>query len=160
MTTSAFYEEGSNLLTPVAFAFVLEGELKRAVRAQTYITLVLVEAAREWEGVLVTADEATVHEMGAIIGGEVRSTDVLGHSDTGALALALVDSDLEGSSRVIERIVSRMEHYEFPAPLRIAVGAACYPTHASDAEALTREAMARPVVSWRRALRPHDAHNN
>ena len=29
----AFYEEGSKLLTPTAFEFVLEAELKRAVRS-------------------------------------------------------------------------------------------------------------------------------
>jgi hypothetical protein len=45
--------------------------------------------------------------------------------------------------------VSRIEHYEFPTALRIAVGAACYPTHANDAGALKREAMARPIVNWR-----------
>jgi hypothetical protein len=159
MSTSAFYEEGSNLLTPGAFEFVLESELKRAVRGQNYLTLVLVEAAREWAGVLVTADEATVHQMGAIIGGEVRSTDLLGHAETGGLALALVDADLEHSALVIERIVSRMEHYEFPTALRIAVGAACYPTHASDADALKREAMARPIVSWRRGGGAGTEHN-
>jgi len=33
--------------------------------------------------------------------------------------------------------------------LRIAVGAACYPTHAIDAESLKRQAMTRPIVNWR-----------
>ncbi len=50
MTRSSFYEEGSKLLTPGAFAFVLDSELKRAVRSQNYLTLVVVEARREWEG--------------------------------------------------------------------------------------------------------------
>ena len=58
MTT--FYEEGSKLLTPGAFEFVLDSELKRAVRSQNYLTLVTVEASREWEGMTVTADDGTV----------------------------------------------------------------------------------------------------
>ena len=34
-------------------------------------------------------------------------------------------------------------------PLRIAVGAACYPTHAVDAPSLRRQAATRPIVNWR-----------
>jgi len=153
MCTDAFYEEGSKLLTPGAFEFVLDSELKRAVRSQNFLTLVMVEASREWDGVLVTADEGTVHEVAEIIGREVRETDLIGHTDKGSLALALLDADFEHSALVIDRLVSGIEHYEFPTALRIAVGAACYPTHASDADALKREAMARPIVNWRRAIR-------
>jgi hypothetical protein len=50
---------------------------------------------------------------------------------------------------VIERLIQRMEHHAFPTPLRISVGAACYPTHAVDAESLKRQAVSHPVVSWR-----------
>ncbi len=149
MTSSSFYEEGSNLLTPGAFEFVLDSELKRAVRSQNFLTLVVVEAAREWEGMMVTADDGTVQEVASLIGKEVRDTDLLGHTDRGTLALVLLDADFEHSTRVIERLISRIENYEFPTALRIAVGAACYPTHAVDAESLKRQAMSRPIVSWR-----------
>ena len=148
-----FYEDGSKLLTSGAFDFVLDAELKRARRSQSFVTLVTVEAAREWDGVLVAADEGTVHEVAEIIGRELRDTDPIGHTDQGALALALVDADVERSAGVVDRIVSHIEHYEFPTALRIAVGAACYPTHASDAGGLRREAMARPLVNWRSGVR-------
>ncbi len=149
----SFYEAGSKLLTPGAFEFVLDSELKRAVRSQNFLTLVVLEAAREWDGVLVTADEGTVHEVADIIGHEVRDTDPLGHTEKGALAIVLLDADFEHSTVVIDRLASRIEHYDFPTALRIAVGAACYPTHAVDAGALKREAMARPIVNWRGGLR-------
>ena len=149
MASSAFYEEGGRLLTPGAFEFVLDSELKRAVRSQNFLTLVVLEAAREWDGVLVTADDGTVHEVAQIIGKEVRDTDLLGHTDKGMLALVLLDADFEHSTRVIDRVVSRIENYEFPTALRIAVGAACYPTHAVDADSLKRQAMSRPIVNWR-----------
>ena len=45
--------------------------------------------------------------------------------------------------------MSRIGNYEFPTPLRISVGAACYPTHAVDADSLKNQAVSRPVVSWR-----------
>ena len=156
MASSSFYEEGSKLLTPSAFEFVLDSELKRAVRSQNFLTLVTVEASREWEGMVVTADDGTLQEVAQLIGREVRDTDVLGHTGKGILALVLLDTDFEHSSRVIDRVVSRIENYEFQNVLRIAVGAACYPTHAVDAESLKRQAMSRPLVNWRSGLRSSD----
>ena len=156
MASSSFYEEGSKLLTPNAFEFVLDSELKRAVRSQNFLTLVTVEANREWEGMVVTADDGTVQEVAQLIGREVRDTDVLGHTGKGVLALVLLDTDFEHSSRVIDRVVSRIENYEFQTALRIAVGAACYPTHAVDAESLKRQAISRPLVNWRSVPRSAD----
>jgi len=149
MTTGSFYEDNSKILTPGAFAFVLDSELKRAVRSQNFLTLVTLEASREWEGMTVTADEGTLQEVADIVGREVRDTDVLGHTDRGTLTIVLLDSDFDSSARVIDRVVSRIENYEFPNALRIAVGAACYPTHAVDAESLKRQALSRPIVHWR-----------
>jgi hypothetical protein len=158
MTSSSFYEEGSKLLTPGAFEFVLDSELKRAVRSQNFLTLVTLETSREWEGMMVTADDGTVHEVAQLIGKEVRDTDLLGHTDRGTLALVLLDADFEHSARVIDRLVARIENYEFPTPLRIAVGAACYPTHAVDAESLKRQALSRPIVNWRGGVRSADSN--
>ena len=149
MTSSSFYEEGSKLLTPTAFDFVLEGELKRAVRSQNFLTLVVVEARREWEGMMVTADDGTMQEMAQIIGKEIRDTDLMGRTDKGTLSLVLIDADYDHSTHVVDRLVSRIENYEFPTALRIAVGAACYPTHAVDAETLKQQALAHPIVHWR-----------
>jgi hypothetical protein len=98
--------------------------LKRAVRSKNFLTLVTVEARREWEGMMVPADDGTLQEVAQIIGREVRDTDFLGHTGTGTLALVL-DVDFEHSSRVIDRVVSRIENYEFQNALRIAVRAAC-----------------------------------
>ena len=149
MATGSFYEDNSKVLTQGAFEFVLDSELKRAVRSQNFLTLVTLEAVREWEGMTVTADEGTLQEVADIVGREVRDTDVLGHTDRGTLTLGLLDADFEHSPRVIDRVVSRIENYEFPNALRIAVGAACYPTHAVDAESLKRQALSRPIVHWR-----------
>lgn len=153
MNSSSFYEEGSKLLTPGAFEFVLDSELKRAVRSQNFLTLIVFEASREWEGMQISADDGTVQQVAQLIGREVRDTDLLGHTDRGMLALVLLDADFEHSTQVIDRLFSRIENYEFPTALRIAVGAACYPTHAVDADSLKRSALARPIVNWRGGLR-------
>jgi GGDEF domain-containing protein len=88
-----------------------------------------------------------------IIAKEVRDTDLLGHTERGTLAIVLLDADFDHSTRVIDRLVSRIENYEFPTVLRIAVGAACYPTHAVDADSLKRQALSRPIVNWRGGIR-------
>ncbi len=147
--SDSFFEEGSRLLTPNAFEFVLDGELKRAVRSQNFLTLVVLEAKREWEGLMVTADDGTVDEVAQLVGREVRDTDLLGRTEKGMLSLVLLDSDFDNSARVIDRLVARIDSYDFPTPLRISVGAACYPTHAVDADTLKRQAVSRPLVSWR-----------
>ena len=154
MASDSFFEEGSRVLTPHAFEFVLDGELKRAVRSQNFLTLVVLEARREWEGLEVTADDGTVDEVAQLVGREVRDTDLLGKTERGTLALVLLDADFDNSTRVIDRLVSRIDNYDFPTPLRISVGAACYPTHAVDADSLKRQAVSRPVVSWRGGSSP------
>jgi GGDEF domain-containing protein len=149
MNDPFFEEEGSRLLTANAFEFVLDGEMKRAVRSQNYLTLVALETRREWDGMTVTADDGTLDEVARIIGHEVRDTDILGNTETGVLSLVLLDADYENATKVIDRLVQRIDHYEFTTPLRISVGAACYPTHAVDPDSLKQQALSHPVVNWR-----------
>ena len=152
MADAFFEEDGSRLLKAPAFEFVLDGEMKRAVRSQNYLTLVVLETRREWDGMTVTADDGTLDEVARIVGHEVRDTDVLGSTETGLLSLVLLDADYENGAKVIDRLVQRIDDYEFTSPLRISVGAACYPTHAVDAESLKRQALTHPIVNWRRGM--------
>jgi hypothetical protein len=55
----------------------------------------------------------------------------------------LLDADMQSSMRVIDRLMMRLEHYQFSSPLAIEVGAACCPTHGADADTLRRVAEAR-----------------
>ena len=149
MTNVSFFEEGSRLLTPMAFEFVLDGELKRALRSQNFFTLVLIETSRDGERMDVSTPDGTVRRLAEIIGKEVRDTDRIGRLEDGVLGLVLIDADFEHSTRVIERLISRIRNYEFPPAMRIDMGAACYPTHAVDAGSLKHQALTHPVVNWR-----------
>jgi len=149
MTWSSLYEGGSKLLTPGAFEFILGSELKRAVRSQSYLTLVMVDARREWEEMFVTADAGTLQDVGQIIGKEIRDTDLLAHTDEGTLTFVLLDADFEDSTKVVDRVAARIKSHEFPTALHVAVGAACCPTHAVDAGSLKRHALSHPLVAWR-----------
>jgi len=69
MSREQFFEhEGSRVLTSNAFGFVLDGELRRAVRSQNFLTLVVLETRREWEGLEVTADDGTVDAVAQVVG--------------------------------------------------------------------------------------------
>ena len=149
MTGDPFLTEDFRVLTPEAFDFVLNNELKRAVRSQNFLTLVVLETQREWDGITVTADDGTLDEVARIIGHEVRDTDLIGSTDTGLISLALLDADYENGTKVIDRLVQRIDDYEFTSPLRISLGAACYPTHAGDPDSLKQQALSHPVVNWR-----------
>jgi hypothetical protein len=149
MAFSSFYEPESRMLASGAFEFVFVRELRRANRSRNFLTLVVMEASSEWEGIIGKAEDTTIREMAEVVGREVREVDLLGRIDAGTLAIVLIDSDYEHATRVVNRILSRIEYYEFPEALKMAICAACYPTHGVDIESLKRQAMSRPIVNWR-----------
>lgn len=146
MSTDPFLEEDFRVLTPEAFAFVLSNELKRAVRSQNFVTLVVVEPSLKGVpgGGNGERDQA-VRDVARLISGDVRETDLLAQTDHGQLSVVLLDSDLDNAIRVIDRLMSRLDHYEFFKPLTFEVGAACCPTHGADADTLRRAAESRPI---------------
>lgn len=142
MAGDPFFEHDSRVLSPEAFEFVLTNELKRAVRSQNFLTLLVVEPTPR----AATAERTQlVREIASVISREVRETDLLSPGEEGRLSVVLLDADLQNSMRVVDRLMSRFEHYEFTTPATISVGAACCPTHGADVESLRRAAESRPV---------------
>lgn len=146
MAADPFLAEDFRVLTPEAFEFVLSNELKRAVRSQNFVTLVVVEPLlRGVPGGGNGERDDAVRAVARLISKDVRETDLLSHTAHGQLSVVLLDSDLDNAMRVIDRLMARLDHYEFPRPLVIEVGAACCPTHGADTESLRRAAEAQPV---------------
>lgn len=140
MTAEPFLDEDYRVLTSEAFDFVLNNELKRAVRSQNFLTLVHVEPTiRGAAGGSGDRDHA-VREIARLVSRDVRETDLIAETRKGRLSLVLLDADMQNSLEVIERLRSRLEHYAFPRPLAIEFGAACCPTHGADVESLRRAA--------------------
>jgi hypothetical protein len=133
------------VLTPEAFEFVLNNELKRAVRSQNFLTLVHLEPSAPGIPAASLDRDQAVREIARLISREVRETDLLAHTSAGRLSMVLLDADLHNSASVIERLMTRLEHYEFARPLVIDVGAASCPTHGSDVKTLRSAAEARPI---------------
>jgi len=142
MAADPYLDEDSRLLTPEAFDFVLKNELKRAIRSQNFLTLLVLDstppdAARE--------GTPPSRELARLVSREVRETDLLSQNEQGSLSVVLLDADLHNSMRVLDRLLSRLEHYEFTSPTSIAVGAACCPTHGADVDSLRRAAETRSL---------------
>ena len=143
MASDPFLHEDFRVLTPEAFDFVLNNELKRAVRSQNFLTLLLV-APTLTDRERVPQGEV-VGEVARLVSREVRETDLLSQTTDGQLSVVLLDSDLHNSMQVVDRLLARFQHYEFETPVVVEVGAATCPTHGADAETLRRAAEAHPV---------------
>src|SRR6187455_137640 len=107
--TDPFLEEDFRVLTPEAFEFVLTNELKRALRSQNFVTLVVVEPA--FKGVPGDSNgERTraVREVARLISRDVRETDLISHTSHNQLSVVLLDADLENAIGVVNRLMTRL----------------------------------------------------
>jgi hypothetical protein len=144
MTPDPFLDADYRVLTSEAFEFVLSNELKRAVRSQNYLTLVNVTPRLASSPNGSSGDrEVAVKQIARLISRDVRETDLLAETDKGRVSLVLLDSDLQNSMNVIERLRSRLDAYAFPKPLTLDIGAATCPTHGADVDSLRRAAEAQ-----------------
>jgi hypothetical protein len=134
----SFLPEDFRVLTAEAFEFVLNNELKRAVRSQNYLTLVILEPRPEHR-----SSQEAGRQVARLASREVRETDLLSADHDGRLTMVLLDADLPNAMGVIDRLMARLEHYQFSSPLAIEVGAACCPTDGVDAETLRKVASTR-----------------
>jgi hypothetical protein len=155
-SSSSTVRSNPKLLAPTAFKFVLNRELRRAMRSSSRLSLVVIETTRSLDGVTMTADERTVREVAQLINDEMRDHDLFGFADEGTLSLVLRGTDYSCSVRIVDRLLSRLETHQFATPIQIALGAACYPMHAMGAESLKRWALAHPIACCRGCIDPPD----
>ena len=147
MNPGTHFPHNPKLLAPTAFRFVLNRELRHAMRANGCLSLVTIETTRDLGGTRVSADDETMHEIAQVLNNEMRDRDLLGYTDAGTLSLVLRSTDYQRSMRVVDRIMAKLEQHNFQAPVKIDLGAACYPVHAMGAESLKRWAVSHPVAS-------------
>ena len=138
--------EDPRALPPEVFDFVVNNELKRAIRSQNFLTLLVVDPTPQ------SADgqrSQLAAELARVIGRVVRETDILSPGADGRLSLVLLDADFNSSMRVVDRLMTWVEHYEFRTPATFSIGAASCPTDGVDLATLRSAAAARPVQSRR-----------
>ena len=139
MPSDPFLDDSLRVVTVEAFDYIFRNELKRAVRAQNFLTLLQLETSpvpkHERPGI--------VRQVARMVGGDVRETDLVAEGESGRVWVLLLDTDLRNSMSVVDRLLARFRHYEFSTPIDIDIGAACCPTHGTDVEALKRAADVR-----------------
>jgi GGDEF domain-containing protein len=148
--TARFYDNASRLLTREAFGFMVDHHLRHAQRAQEFLTLVVFSAEREGQQIREAADESIVKELGKLISCAVRGTDLLARTADGMLSLLLIGVDHDRARQVIQRISQHVRRFG-TSPVRLSVGAACCPTHASAAEDLMQRALAQRLT-WKHGV--------
>ena len=142
MVEDAFADNDPRVLSPEVFDFVLSNELKRAIRSQNFLTLLVVEPVpRQGTG----EPKALARELAHVISRVVRETDILSPGADGRLSVVLLDADFQHSMLVVERLMARVEHYEFSTPAAVSIGVASCPTHGADLESLRSAAQAQPI---------------
>ncbi len=134
-----FLDDGSRVVTLEAFDFIFRNELKRAVRAQNFLTLLRVEPSP-----VAKTDRPTVsRQLARLVGSDVRETDLVAEGEAGRVWVLLLDTDLRSSMSVLDRLLARFGHYEFVTPIELDIGVACCPTHGTDIDSLKRATDAR-----------------
>jgi Diguanylate cyclase, GGDEF domain len=141
------------------FALVVELELRRAIRLQYYVSLLVLQADVEPSAEL--PDRAALHrEVAEIIRNQIRSTDVVSvMSSSDLLEVLLVSTYLDSLPEIIDRIATAAnpqatEPDRSTTRMTLSIGGACFPTTARErtelvrqAEALSMEARAEPSTS-------------
>jgi hypothetical protein len=134
MASDPFLDDSSRVVTLEAFDFVFRNELKRAVRAQNFLTLLQLETTP----VAKRERPVVIRQLARLVGGDLRETDLVSEGENGRVWVLLLDTDLRNSMSVVDRLLSRFRHYDFSTPVGIEIGAACCPTHGTDVESLKR----------------------
>jgi hypothetical protein len=144
------------------FALVVELELRRAIRLQYYVSLLVLQADLEPPGGY--PDSLTLYrQIAEVIRDQIRSTDVLSvmpdSPSSPYLEVLLVSTYLDNLPAIIERISTAVNARAIEiegslARLSLSMGGACFPTTARarpelfhQAEALSREARTEPGLS-------------
>lgn len=140
----------TGLLDSEAFGERLDDELKRAVRFQRPLALIMATWSHQGP---VAFDKRTVKSYGpvrqisAIIKKGLRDVDAAGRLDGEIVAAVLPETDLAGARIVAERICSDAENYQFPGetlddliPLTVNVSIVSHPEHGTETQVLIAEA--------------------
>jgi diguanylate cyclase (GGDEF)-like protein len=132
----------TNVLKSDVFEYLLDLEIKRAMRYQYFFSLLIVEPDLRGD----TQNEADIIKIIAeIISDEVRITDTIGRMDGNNFYVLLPHAETSCTLTVAERIRSRVESYTFSkndgaVKKTISIGAACFPTHSNELKNLVNNA--------------------
>lgn len=127
------------------FEYLLDLEVKKAVRYLYFFSLMILQRDRPNEGLSESEDELLLKRLAILIREEIRGTDIIGRIGRDKFFIILDQADFQASMKVGERVKERIERYAFridgqEVTLTTSIGVACFPTHASDLDTLIHRA--------------------
>jgi len=121
-----------NNLRSDLFSFLLKCEVKRSLRYQNFMTLLILEPDRRPQSL------ETLETLATLIRNSIRETDFMTRIDDAEFAIVLLESNLDGAYIIASRIVDHISSYRFDHEevqyLTVSIGGACFPTTSPSLE--------------------------
>jgi len=123
----------------------LERELRRALRKEAFLSLLMVDIdhfKRFNDGWGHEAGDAVLRELARLLQSQLRAEDIACRYGGDEILLVLPEADVEAAQKSAERLqttvrTTQIQHYgKVLEGLTLSIGIACYPRHASNAGAL------------------------
>lgn len=131
--------KSSLLSSKEIFGALLEIELKRSLRYQNYLALLLIEARMGSTASREPENSNSWSKMLALVRSVIRETDLIGVPEQNLLTIVLLNSDNRAASLVADRLSSWVSQC-LGAGGHLSIGGACFPTHATDLSGLYQSA--------------------
>jgi diguanylate cyclase (GGDEF)-like protein len=123
------------------FLHLLELELKRSLRYQSFTSVLLIEIPLNRK--LHLSKPAILERVVNSLSSQIRETDIIGTTGEHTITVILLNCDKRSTSEVANRVNCWTSQYfgtdnngDGMSGSKVAVGAACFPTHATDSEHL------------------------
>lgn len=131
--------KSSLLSSKEVFGALVAIELKRSLRYQNYLTLLLIEARSGGAAGGERQNGNVASKLTALVRAVIRETDLIGAPEENLLTIVLLNSDNRTANRVAERLSSWVSQY-LGVGNHLSIGGACFPTHATDLRGLYQSA--------------------
>lgn len=141
MTVRPWVDLATGAYAPEALQHLLGQEISRAKRYQEFFALMIV---RVDSPAGTEVQDATLKLIFETVRPQIRESDLIGRYGYD-LAIVACNVTAEDSADVADRLRAEIANYAFPGVLNgrrtVSIGIACFPTHATEARALTEDAL-------------------
>jgi Diguanylate cyclase, GGDEF domain len=120
---------------------LLELELKRSLRYQSFTSVLLIEIPANRK-LHLSKTSTFLERVVASLSSQIRETDIIGTTNENTITVILLNCDKRSTSEVTNRVSCWTSQYfgsnssDGSSGSRLGVGAACFPSHATDSEHL------------------------
>jgi GGDEF domain-containing protein len=124
------------------FLFLLDLEVKRALRYQNFLCLMLLKVNQFSKDNNGGGLETCHNTLTSLLAEEVRESDIIGSLGSNKIVILLPYADMRVGANVKSRFEDALRYYDFKEKgFEILVDQICFPIHGTDTMDLVREAL-------------------